>query len=279
MEIYLNDLRTDYVRVCETIRNHGEKVRVRGSLTHELTGMTLVVQDPRVPLLPIGVGRGVNAKLAAIEALSLIAGVWRHDLVTRAAPGYSDVLVSGTDAAAAAEVAYGPRTADQVSYVLDLLRQDPTSRQAVLSIWRASDLRRDGDKPCTLTMQFLLRNDELECHVTMRSQDVWLGLAMDLFMFTQLQHTLANMLGIRAGRFVHHVGSLHAYERDFERIDALHAYRPTSIALRDLPLGVWGQAPVITARLLLDHDDTPMADTSNPWYEHQMAKIHGTVQA
>jgi thymidylate synthase len=220
VEITVNDLRWGYVRVCRTVMSVGVTVMVRGQLTRELTGVTLAVPDPSQCMLPVGINRGVNTKLAAVETLGMIAGQWPHDLVLRASPHYTDVLVD-TSKEHAATVAYGPRTWYQLGNVLSMLRDDPTSRQAVVTIWDQGDLTLAGDKPCTLVMQFLLRHGKLELHVTMRSQDVWLGLAMDVFLFTQTQLTLAGLLGVAPGKYVHHVGSLHAYQRNWDGIAAL----------------------------------------------------------
>ena len=55
----------------------------------------------------------------------------------------------------------------------------------------------------------------------MRSNDVWWGLPYDVFQFTQLQLTLARLLDVAPGEYTHMVGSLHAYERDADGIDAL----------------------------------------------------------
>jgi hypothetical protein len=55
----------------------------------------------------------------------------------------------------------------------------------------------------------------------MRSNDAWYGLSYDVFMFTTLQRTIADVLGIEAGPYTHHAYSLHVYERDLSAIDAL----------------------------------------------------------
>jgi thymidylate synthase len=51
--------------------------------------------------------------------------------------------------------------------------------------------------------------------VYMRSNDVWLGAAYDFFQFTRVQIAMASVLGIKPGKYVHHVGSLHIYEQHY----------------------------------------------------------------
>jgi thymidylate synthase len=79
------------------------------------------------------------------------------------------------------------------------------------------------DLPCTLGFGFRIRGDGLHMSSTMRSQDVWLGLAYDLFMFGQLGWTIANVLGVEFVSITHHVYSLHLYERNMEAVDQLHS--------------------------------------------------------
>jgi thymidylate synthase len=270
VELVIKDLREDYVKICRDVVTYGEMVYGRGTATKEWTGVTLLCPDPTVPLLPVGVGRRVNLKLAALEALGMIAGEWPWDLITRVAPLYSSVLVSGDDPGAAQYAAYGPRISRQLPVVLDMLREDNATRQAVLQIWKPEDLTHQGDRPCTISLQFLRRNAKLECHTYMRSQDVWLGLAMDVFVFTQLQLTMAAALGVSPGKYVHHVGSLHAYQRDFERIHEM-AEHPISAAVDELPQGLRVvKNPQIMASLILAGS---AQSSDNEWYLRQMALI------
>jgi thymidylate synthase len=78
--------------------------------------------------------------------------------------------------------AYGPKIITQTSYVVNTLCNDQDSRQAVLSIWRENP-KSSADIPCTLTMQFFLREGLLYCNTNMRSNDIWLGTPYDAFNF------------------------------------------------------------------------------------------------
>lgn len=283
MELKLNDLRNDYVKLVNHVIMKGEKVSARGIPTRELTAVTLIFPNTLEPLLPIGVGRGVNLKLAALEALQLVSGVTRADLVRVAAPTFESVLV---DAADPDYGAYGPRVVEQLADCIELLKEDPSSRQAIAVIWEKRDLRHVGDKPCTVFFQFLVRDsghgyEALEMHTHMRSQDVWLGVPYDIFMFTQLQHTMAHELGLPVGRYVHHATSLHIYERNLEAAGQLH--NTTDSGFIDLPLGVCkptrdGYA-MDTAAYLLEGNTTVEEDDANPWYTKQLDLIEKLISA
>lgn len=120
--------------------------------------------------------------------------------------------------------AYGSRLLvhagfDQLQAIIKELNIRPESRQAVASIWWTSDLKVLGkkkDMPCTLTWQFLVRDDKLHMVTNMRSNDVWLGLPYDIFCFTCVQRMMAGTLMLEPGTYTHNVGSMHLYERNFQ---------------------------------------------------------------
>lgn len=283
MELKLKDLRNGYVQLVNHVIAKGDRVSARGIPTRELTAVTLIFPDTLEPLLPVGVGRGVNLKLAALEALQLISGVARADLVRVAAPTFESVLV---DAADPDYGAYGPRVVEQLADCIELLKEDPSSRQAIAVIWEKRDLRHVGDKPCTVFFQFLIREsghgfDALEMHTHMRSQDVWLGVPYDIFMFTQLQHSIAQELGLPVGRYVHHATSLHIYERDLKAASRLHVI--PDLDFIDLPLGICKPSrdgySMDTAAYLLEGNTTVEEDEANPWYTHQLDLIEKLIGA
>lgn len=115
-----------------------------------------------------------------------------------------------------------PEYPTQLHALLDLLKHTPNTRQAVMCQWNGGDLIRaiagdKGDLPCTLSLSFSVRDSKLFLDVTMRSNDVWLGLPYDVFCFTTIQRIVADALSLGYGHYTHHVTSLHVYERDYER--------------------------------------------------------------
>lgn len=270
----LFDLRNGYVRLVNWLTRTGDESPSRDGGTVERTGVTLVFPDPTAVMLPLGVNRKVNARLAAVEALQLVAGTFDADLVRRAAPTYASVLERPNDPTYGT---YGPRLRHQLHQVYVELRNRPSSRRAVLSIWQEHDLFHLGDRPCTLTLQFLVRHDRLELITNMRSQDVWLGVPYDLFMFSQLQLSLARQLEVGVGRLTHHVGSLHLYQRDREAAGMLvmcHEDRPRPV---DYPAGVVaterGDTYTEVARWLLADDVDDEQLRANSWYARQLAAL------
>lgn len=104
------------------------------------------------------------------------------------------------------------------------LIDDKDSRQAILRFslpehqWKGNK-----DQTCTLSGNFLIRNDELHFSVVMRSNDLTLGLVYDLPWFCSLMDKMIEELRpfyptLTKGHYTHFVHSLHIYERDTDKI-------------------------------------------------------------
>lgn len=104
---------------------------------------------------------------------------------------------------------------DQWRYVEKLLMADPLSRQAVIHIKEADDSI-TKDMPCTVSIQYFIRDNKLHSTVYMRSNDLWKGFPYDVFAFTALQVKMAMELGVEVGSYTHIAGSLHLYAKDME---------------------------------------------------------------
>lgn len=107
---------------------------------------------------------------------------------------------------------------NQFEYVKKCLLKDPNSRQAVIHIRDPKDYVYEPtkDMPCTLTLQFFIRERKLHMTVNMRSNDIWTGFPYDVFNFCAIQNLLAMQLNIPVGTYTHIAGSLHLYKRNYE---------------------------------------------------------------
>lgn len=108
---------------------------------------------------------------------------------------------------------------DQVAQVIDTLKRDPYSRCAVINFNVPNPERFETkDEICTIALVFELREGKLDCTGIMRSNDVWLDTPYDVVFFTELQKHIANELGVGYGKYTHFAVSLHAYEKDIDRV-------------------------------------------------------------
>lgn len=164
--------------------------------------------------------RRFNPSYAAGELFWYLAGSDSGEFIKHYAPRYNRFLEDDGKA----NGAYGARWEEHggLQRLVQLLEQDPDTRQAVLSMWGPRDLpsahaHDKRDIPCTLSLQFFVRASTLYCVCTMRSNDVWLGLPNDVFVFCQLQCMIAEYLGLKIGWYRHQVGSIHLYIRNEEK--------------------------------------------------------------
>lgn len=111
----------------------------------------------------------------------------------------------------------------QYDHVLAELKRAPESRRAEMiytrpSIWE--EYNRDGmnDFICTDSVQYFIRNGELQACVRMRSNDVVFGYKNDKAWQDYVHQQLAADLGVPVGIMIWHAGSLHVYERHWNLV-------------------------------------------------------------
>lgn len=218
MHLDLEDMRDGYVRLGRTIMDHGEHAAPRGEPTAEILGASFTLHNP-YDALPVGVGRGVVKALAVTEALQAIGGITDPRRLIEVAPHFAKF----TDEHGELRGAYGPRLRTQIPLAIERLERDPDSRQALVAIWQPAldSVMGLHDYPCTISLQWAIRRGRLVAFTHMRSNDFWLGVPYDVFMFTRLQITIAEVLSIPVGPYHHAANSLHIYERDFDKVKAL----------------------------------------------------------
>jgi thymidylate synthase len=207
-----------YVDLVQYVLNNGEEAAPRGMKTREIEDAVIHIEDV-YHTLPLKVGRGTVPGIGAVEACQLLSGTSFPKTVIAVGPQFKNY----TEDNGVFHGAYGLRTNGQYDAVIDKLKNDSDSRQAVVTIWNPEYDNQPSkrDYPCTVLHQFRIRNNKLNMSVYMRSNDVWLGAAYDFFQFTQVQIALASVLGIEPGKYAHHAGSLHIYEQHYEAAEKL----------------------------------------------------------
>ena len=103
---------------------------------------------------------------------------------------------------------------DQLSFVVEELRRNPSSRRAVVLVRNAKDIGSE-DPACLQHLQFFIRDGKLDCVVLFRSNDAAKSSYMNAFALIMIQKRIAQELGIPVGQYVHRANSYHCYERDF----------------------------------------------------------------
>ena len=100
----------------------------------------------------------------------------------------------------------------QLDYVIGLLRTQPETRQAAISIYDAKEWESyTNDTPCTYAVQFTILDNKLNMSVVMRSNDLWYGFCNDQYQFSNLQMLVARETGYDVGTYYHFAHNLHLY--------------------------------------------------------------------
>ena len=101
---------------------------------------------------------------------------------------------------------------NQIDHVYNLLKNNPDTRQAAISIYDAKEHKTyKTDTPCTYAIQFTIVNGRLDMCVTMRSNDLWYGFCNDQYQFSKLQELMAYRLDIETGVYYHFAHNMHLY--------------------------------------------------------------------
>jgi len=100
----------------------------------------------------------------------------------------------------------------QLDNVVELLSENPDTRQACVSIYDGKEISEYAfDTPCTYAIQFTIVNNRLDMCVTMRSNDLWYGFCNDQYQFSKLQETVSERLEIDTGVYYHFAHNMHLY--------------------------------------------------------------------
>ena len=101
---------------------------------------------------------------------------------------------------------------DQLEYVIAMLKANPETRQATISIYDGKEIiNYSNDTPCTYAVQFTIVNNRLDMCVTMRSNDLWYGFCNDQYQFSKLQEMVSERLEIETGVYYHFAHNMHLY--------------------------------------------------------------------
>lgn len=241
-----------YGRLVREATHAGRPFSPRGLPCRELRPATFSVDPARA--LYQGTSRRLNYYFFAVETLQYLAG-WgsnpRHaKLLMQANSRTREFLNEETGVF---DGAYGPRLERSLVAIEELLRGDPSSRQAVAALWEPGLPRPSKDVPCTVALHFFADAvphyrpaapiaPALSCCAYMRSNDLNWGTPYDVAAFSAIQCALAGALGWRLGTYHHVAGSLHVYED----------YPPNVI---DSPSESW-----IPVRIPINHDALSMVE-------------------
>ncbi len=110
------------------------------------------------------------------------------------------------------------RHIDQISEVVNSLKNNPDSRRHIVSAWNVGEIDQMALPPCHLLFQFYVADGKLSCQLYQRSCDVFLGVPFNIASYALLTLMIAQVTGLKPGDFVWTGGDVHIYQNHLEQV-------------------------------------------------------------
>ena len=111
------------------------------------------------------------------------------------------------------------RHIDQISTVMEQLKNDPDSRRIIVSAWNVGELDKMALAPCHAFFQFYVADGKLSCQLYQRSADIFLGVPFNIASYALLTLMVAQVAGLQPGEFIWTGGDCHLYANHLEQAD------------------------------------------------------------
>jgi len=108
---------------------------------------------------------------------------------------------------------------DQISEVVNTIKQNPDSRRIIVSAWNVADIPRMALAPCHAFFQFYVADGKLSCQLYQRSADIFLGVPFNIASYALLTHMMAQQCNLEVGDFIWTGGDCHLYSNHLEQVD------------------------------------------------------------
>lgn len=106
---------------------------------------------------------------------------------------------------------------DQITQVIDMIKNNPDSRRLIVSAWNVSDINQMKLPPCHAFFQFYVADGKLSCQLYQRSADIFLGVPFNIASYALLTMMVAQVCDLQLGDFVHTLGDAHLYSNHIEQ--------------------------------------------------------------
>ena len=106
---------------------------------------------------------------------------------------------------------------DQISQVIDMIKNNPDSRRLIVSAWNVADINNMKLPPCHAFFQFYVVNGKLSCQLYQRSADIFLGVPFNIASYAILTMMVAQVCNLQLGDFIHTLGDAHIYSNHIEQ--------------------------------------------------------------
>lgn len=132
-------------------------------------------------------------------------------------------------------VYYDTVVVDQVSDVIEQIKNNPNSRRLVVSAWNPAELNVCTLPPCHILYQFDVDGDKLSLIWFQRSVDCGTGLPFNIASYALLLHIVARMTGKIPHELIGSFGNTHIYKNHIEQVKEQLSRMPHKLPQLQLP--------------------------------------------
>ena len=126
------------------------------------------------------------------------------------------------------------RVIDQITSLIEEIRQNPDSRRLIVSAWNVGELKQMALMPCHTMFQFYVADGRLSCQLYQRSADIFLGVPFNIASYALLTMMVAQVCGLRPGEFIHSFGDVHIYNNHREQVELQLSRKPFPLPVMKL---------------------------------------------
>jgi len=126
------------------------------------------------------------------------------------------------------------RHIDQISQVIDQIKNSPDSRRIIVSAWNVGELDKMALPPCHAFFQFYVADNKLSCQLYQRSADIFLGVPFNIASYALLTMMIAQVTGLTPGEFIHTLGDAHLYLNHLEQTEEQLSRKPYPLPVMKL---------------------------------------------
>lgn len=121
------------------------------------------------------------------------------------------------------------RHIDQISQVVEQIKNTPDSRRMIVSAWNVGEIENMALPPCHALFQFYVADNRLSCQLYQRSADIFLGVPFNIASYALLVHMVAQQCDLDVGDFVWTGGDVHLYSNHLEQADLQLSRKPFAL--------------------------------------------------
>ena len=114
---------------------------------------------------------------------------------------------------------YSGKGVDQLQWIIDEIKNNPSSRRLIMSAWNPLDLDKMALPPCHVMVQFNIDGSYIDAQLYQRSGDMFLGVPFNIASYSFLLHIVGKLTNYTPRYFVHTLGDVHIYENHIDAVN------------------------------------------------------------